>query len=163
MNLSDRIEVEYPFKLVAYQNVLTDKKLAEYTEQFDQIPWLDLWDEESCWWQVSEHEITKDVASAFGSPPDVINFKLDLPSNKLQDPHCDSSAYRKTLQIFLQVNDSPLGGTVVMSNGVQTGFEFPLLSNSMLFFENTKDNWHCVKQRGLVRKSILMRWNTLKN
>ena len=163
MNLSDRIEIGYPFKVVAYQNVLTENKLLEYTHQFDQLPWKDIWEEESCWFQVTEHDIVKDVTTLFGSAPDEVNFKLDLPTNTLQAPHCDSSQYTKTLQIFLQVEDSPLGGTVIMPDGVQTGFEFPLLSNSMLYFENDKNSWHCVRQRGLVRKSILMRWNIHKN
>ena len=157
MNLSDRIEIDYPWKIVAYQNVLTDEKLAEYTKQFDEINWKDLWDSESCWWRVEDHDIVKDVTQLFGSPPDEVLLKLDLPENTLQVPHCDDND-RQSLQLFLQVEDQPFGGTIVMDKPCKTGFEFPLLSNSMLYMDNGPNSWHYVRQRGYLRKSILMRW-----
>ena len=61
------------------QNVLTDEKLAEYTKQSHEINWKDLWDSESCWWRVEDHDIVKDVTQLFGSPQDAVLLKLDLP------------------------------------------------------------------------------------
>ena len=164
MNLKDRIEVIYPWKITVFQNIFDKDSLQKYTQEFDSIPWDEIFEKESSWWAVDDHELIDIVGQNFGSKPDVMNFKYDTHKNRLQHPHRDSIHYSKTFQIFLDNYDKALGGTILHNDyKAKESYELPLLSNSATLFENNSKSWHSVKQHGYERKSIVFRWNTLEN
>ena len=164
MNLKDRIEIIYPWKITVFQNIFDKDSLQKYTQEFHSIPWDELFEEESSWWSVYDHELIDIVGQNFGSKPDLMNFKYDTHKNTLQVPHKDSICYSKTFQIFLDNHDKALGGTILHGDiKAKESYELPLLSNSATLFENNSKSWHSVKQHGYERKSIVFRWNTLEN
>ena len=165
MNLKDRIEIIYPWKITVFQNIFDKDSLQKYTQEFHSIPWDELFEEESSWWVMDDHELIDIVGQNFGSRPDKMLFKYDTHKNTLQDPHRDSKSYSKTFQIFLDNYDKALGGTVLHDGNKNNSlsYELPLLSNSATLFENNSKSWHSVKQHGYERKSIVFRWNTLEN
>ena len=164
MNLKDRIDISYPWSISVFQNIFDQDSLQKYTQEFHSIPWDEIFEEESSWWKVNDHELIDIVGQKFGRKPDRMNFKYDTHKNTLQEPHKDSDSYSRTFQIFLNVNNKALGGTILHnSKNAEESYELPLLSNSATLFENNNKSWHSVKQRGYERKSIIFRWNTLEN
>jgi len=158
MNLRDRVDISYPWNISVFQNVLNEEKLKQYTQEFDSIDWEELFDKESSWHKVNDHELFDFVRNAFGSVPDRMLFKYDTPEHTLQIPHRDKFA--KTFQLFLSVDNNALGGTVLYDHfSANMSYELPLLSNSATYFENNFKSWHGVKQRNVTRKSVIFRWN----
>ncbi len=63
-----------------------------------------------------------------------------------------------TMQIFLQRDSHPDGGTILMSDGMTDAIELSLQANSCTIFLNNDNSWHRVQQRGYRRESFVQRW-----
>jgi hypothetical protein len=156
LSLDTYIDIEYPWKIRVFHNVLTDEQridllsLFEFQSDNPESSWADL---------SSDHWFYKLVENTFDQHNFVVKLKKDQAHHTLQSPHCDVIQYHRTAQIFLQDSSYHNGGTVLHATKESVGFELPLISNSMTLFDNNSKSWHSVVQRGYDRRSILIRWN----
>ena len=168
-----------PWPHIKIKNFLPLPLYEEMLEQHNSVDWSELWEEESSWgtirkdgpcdpenWDTFNALASKTfydtVCDKFGVDKiefdTVQRFKLDDETHSLQEPHKDISISMMTLQIFLQPESYPDGGTVLMSSSKKAVEEIPLEPNFCNIFLNTDLSWHTVKQRGYIRKSMVQRW-----
>lgn len=155
LNLSNHIQLTYPWNIAVYQDVLTTQQRQDLLALFD----FTGGDLESDWEPLDPENWFYDlVRETFTDHSFIVKLKRDQAHHTLQVPHCDYLSYYRTAQIFLQDESYYNGGTVLHNDRQGVGFELPLISNSMTMFDNHRKSWHSVVQRGYTRKSILIRW-----
>ena len=161
-----------PWDYLKLSDFLPQQSLHFFRAEHWKIDWDNIFEEESSWYAIHEPQeelqyfASKDFAKILFNKFNVPwtdftvrqSLKLDEPRHTLQSPHQDKGEFIMTMQIFLQRDSHPDGGTILMSDGMTDAIELPLQANSCTIFLNNNNSWHRVQQRGYRRESFVQRW-----
>ena len=170
LKIEDSTVIKKPWPHIKIPDFLPNDEYQHLLDEHNEIDWDACWDPESSWKSCelddaySSRELFNALCNKFEI--DTIDYttpqkyKFDTPEHELQVPHRDKNLSAITMQIFLQPESYPDGGTVLMSGNKLDSIveELPLEPNYCSIFLNTHFSWHMVKQRGYIRKSMVQRW-----
>ncbi len=170
LKIEDSTVINKPWPHIKIPDFLPNDEYQHLLDEHNAVDWDACWDPESSWKSCnlddaySSRELFNALCNKFEI--DTIDYttpqkyKFDTPEHELQVPHRDKNLSAMTMQIFLQPESYPDGGTVLMSGNKLDSIaeELPLKPNYCSIFLNTHFSWHMVKQRGYIRKSMVQRW-----